>query len=115
MSCEPLLRTQSIWPSNSEWAPLNHSVSGRLHALRPWAAVCYTSDPLYSNAGECQSVLAGYVNDIQREAVPALLWQNWESCGYDQGCALNHNDPQPISGATCYQGSTPPYSILDKG
>ena len=49
---------------------------------------------------------------FQREAVPAaLLWPNWESCGYDQGCALDYIDPQPISSATCHQGSTPPYSI----
>ncbi|KAG6373898.1 hypothetical protein JVT61DRAFT_6051 [Boletus reticuloceps] len=112
--------SSSTWPSDSEWASLNRSIGGRLQALSPWAAVCYTSDPLY-NAEECQSVLSGYDNDTQacfqcivccREAVPAaLLWSNWESCGYGQGCALNYSNPQPISNATCYQGSTPPYSI----
>ncbi|KAF8434533.1 hypothetical protein L210DRAFT_3649035 [Boletus edulis BED1] len=77
--------SSGAWPSDSEWDSLNRSVGGRLQALRPWAA---------------------------REAVPAaLLWSNWESCGYDQGCALNYSNPQPISDATCYQGSTPPYSI----
>ena len=54
----------SNWPSASAWAALNSSVGGRLQALRPWAAVCYTSDPLY-NAEACRSVLAGYDNDTQ--------------------------------------------------
>ena len=56
--------SSSTWPDYSEWASLNASVGGRLQALRPWAAVCYTSDPLY-NAEECQSVLLGYKNDTQ--------------------------------------------------
>ena len=54
----------NTWPNNAEWASLNNSVGGRLQALRPWAAVCYTSDPLY-NLEECQSVLSGYKNDTQ--------------------------------------------------
>ncbi|KAH0835910.1 hypothetical protein J3R83DRAFT_9806 [Lanmaoa asiatica] len=41
----------------------------------------------------------------------ALLWANWESCGYNNGCALNYSNPQPVSGETCHQGTTPPYSI----
>ncbi|KAN0096945.1 hypothetical protein V8E55_001391 [Tylopilus felleus] len=112
----PIFATlSSNWPNASEWATLNSSLGGCLQALRPWAAFCYTSDPLY-NAEECQSVLAGYDNDTQaglyREAVPAaLLWANWESCGYDQGCALNYSNPQPVNSATCSQGSTPPYSV----
>lgn len=121
--------SNNTWPSSSEWASLNSSVRGRLQALRPWAAVCYTSDPLY-NPEECQSVLSGYDNDKQacfnikcvlrmltlqahqREAVPAaLLWQNWEACSFNQDCALNYSNPQRISNATCHQGTTPPYSI----
>ena len=54
----------SNWPSNYEWAALNSSVGGRLQALRPWAAVCYTSDPLY-DVEACKLVLAGYNNDTQ--------------------------------------------------
>ncbi|KAF8555560.1 FAD-binding domain-containing protein [Imleria badia] len=102
--------SSNTWPAASAWVSLNNSVGGRLQALRPWAAVCYTSDPLY-NAKECQPVLSGYGNDTQASVPAALLWANWESCGYGQGCALNYTNPQPISDATCYQGSTPPYSI----
>ncbi|KAH7887248.1 hypothetical protein F5I97DRAFT_2072648 [Phlebopus sp. FC_14] len=99
------------WPSASEWQSLNDSVGGRLQALRPWAAVCYSSDPSF-NMGECDDVVSGYDNDTAREqAASALLWPNWESCGYDQGCALNYSNPQVVDGATCYQGTTPPYSI----
>lgn len=61
----PIFATlSSNWPNASEWATLNSSLGGCLQALRPWAAFCYTSDPLY-NAEECQSVLAGYDNDTQ--------------------------------------------------
>ncbi|KAG8219079.1 hypothetical protein J3R82DRAFT_4838 [Butyriboletus roseoflavus] len=110
--------SSNSWPHDSNWTSLNDSVGGHLQVLRPWAAVCYTSDPFY-NPEECQSVLLGYRNDTQacfnmycREAAPAaLLWPNWESCSYSQGCALNYTNPQPIGGAACYQGSTPPYSV----
>lgn len=50
------------WPSASEWASLNASLGGRLENLRPWAAVCYSSDPLF-DYDECQTVLTGYDND----------------------------------------------------
>ena len=56
--------SSNTWPDYSEWASLNRSLDGRLQTLRPWAAVCYTSDSLY-NAEECQSVLSGYRNDTQ--------------------------------------------------
>ncbi|KAF8554875.1 FAD-binding domain-containing protein [Imleria badia] len=99
------------WPSDSAWSSLNATCGGRLQALRPWAAVCYHDDPLY-DPNACQTVLSNYKSDIAREAVAsALLWPNWESCGYDDGCALNYSNPQPVSGETCYQGTTPPISI----
>ncbi|KAG6373897.1 hypothetical protein JVT61DRAFT_6050 [Boletus reticuloceps] len=56
--------SSGAWPSDSEWASLNRSIGGRLQALSPWAAVCYTSDLLY-DAEECQLVLSGYDNDTQ--------------------------------------------------
>jgi hypothetical protein len=50
------------WPSDSKWRSLNASLGGRLEVLRPWAAVCYSSDPLFDYE-ECQAVLTGYDND----------------------------------------------------
>ena len=52
----------SSWPSPSTWAALNSTLGGRLQALRPWAAVCYTNDPLYDLA-KCKTVLSKYTND----------------------------------------------------
>lgn len=99
------------WPSASEWASLNASLGGRLENLRPWAAVCYSSDPLF-DYDECQTVLTGYDNDTMRESVPAaLLWANWEACGYGNGCPLNYSNPQIIQDQVCRQGTTPPYSV----
>ncbi|EGO02333.1 hypothetical protein SERLA73DRAFT_159274 [Serpula lacrymans var. lacrymans S7.3] len=98
------------WPATSQWDILNATLNGRLSALRPWAAVCYTSDLLY-NVEECQAVLSGYDNDITREGIAsALLWPNFEACGFGNGCPLNYSNPQIINGSTCHQGSTPPYS-----
>ncbi|KAH7887250.1 hypothetical protein F5I97DRAFT_2007649 [Phlebopus sp. FC_14] len=101
----------TTWPAASKWEALNCSVGGKLEALRPWAAVCYTSDPWY-DPEKCQAVLNNYNNDLTREGVPsALLWTNWESCGFDNGCPLNHSNPQLVSDGVCHQGTTPPYSI----
>ena len=52
----------SSWPTPSTWAALNSTLGGRLRALRPWAAVCYTNDPLYDLA-KCKTVLSSYTND----------------------------------------------------
>jgi hypothetical protein len=52
----------SAWPSASTWAALNSTLGGRLQALRPWAAACYTEDPLYDPV-ECKTVLSNYTND----------------------------------------------------
>ncbi|KAG6374632.1 hypothetical protein JVT61DRAFT_3996 [Boletus reticuloceps] len=99
------------WPSASSWETLNSTLGGRLQALRPWAAVCYTEDPLY-DPDKCKTVLSNYTNEHTRESIAsALLWTNWESCGYDNGCELNYSDPQPVSGKHCHQGTTPPYGI----
>ncbi|KAF8433267.1 hypothetical protein L210DRAFT_3763652 [Boletus edulis BED1] len=99
------------WPSASSWETLNSTLGGRLQTLRPWAAVCYIEDPLYDR-DKCKTVLSNYTNEHTRESIAsALLWTNWESCGYDTGCALNYSDPQPVSGKHCHQGTTPPYGI----
>ncbi|KIJ10985.1 hypothetical protein PAXINDRAFT_119222 [Paxillus involutus ATCC 200175] len=103
------------WPAELEWQSLNASVGGKLQTLRPWAAVCYTSDPSY-DAEKCQAVLSNYNNDLTRESVPsALLWPNWEACGFHSGCSLNHSNPQLVNDAVCHQGTTPPYSIAISG
>jgi hypothetical protein len=52
----------SAWPSASTWAALSSTLGGRLQALRPWAAVCYTEDPLYDLV-KCQSVLSNYTDE----------------------------------------------------
>ncbi|KAH7887251.1 hypothetical protein F5I97DRAFT_806781 [Phlebopus sp. FC_14] len=99
------------WPSHPQWAALNTSVGGKLQHLRPWAAVCYSSDPRF-DVEECQTVLLGYDNDTVREQAPAaLLWPNWESCGYESGCALNYSNPQVVNDSVCHQGAVPLYSV----
>ncbi|KIJ64523.1 hypothetical protein HYDPIDRAFT_28463 [Hydnomerulius pinastri MD-312] len=99
------------WPSLAQWQSFNESLDGRIKALRPWAAVCYRSDPSFDDA-ECSEVLSGYRNDYARTRVPsALLWANWESCGYGNGCALKYPDAQAVDNSVCHQGTIPPYSF----
>ena len=59
----------SAWPSQPTWAALNSTLGGRLQALRPWAAVCYTEDPLYDPV-ECETVLSSYTNEHTVSRVP---------------------------------------------
>ncbi|KIJ69682.1 hypothetical protein HYDPIDRAFT_142171 [Hydnomerulius pinastri MD-312] len=99
------------WPSQVQWQSFNESLGGRLEALRPWAAVCYSSDPLFDYT-DCEEVLSGYDNDHARTQAPsALLWPNWESCGYGNGCALRYGDSQVANNSACHQGTTPPFGI----
>ncbi|KAF9226963.1 hypothetical protein BS17DRAFT_765085 [Gyrodon lividus] len=99
------------WPSPAQWQALNGSFGGRLEALKPWAAVCYSSDPLFDR-GKCEGVLSDYRSDTARVQVPsALLWSNWEACGYGNGCALHYLDPQVVNDSVCHQSTIPPYSV----
>ena len=59
----------STWPSASTWAALNGTLGGRLESLRPWAAVCYTGDPLYDPV-KCKTVLSNYTNEYTVSLVP---------------------------------------------
>ena len=59
----------SAWPPASTWAALNGTLGGRLQALRPWAAVCYTEDPLYDPV-KCKTVLSNYTNEYTVSLVP---------------------------------------------
>jgi hypothetical protein len=70
------------WPSLSEWAALNTSVSGRLIKPPPPGAVCHP-DQLTYNATSCPSVLEGwYTLPLHVENPISNAWNNWnnDSC-----------------------------------
>jgi hypothetical protein len=70
------------WPSISQWAALNASVSGRLLKPSPPGAVCHPGQPTY-NATECPAVLTGwYTLPLHTENPISSAWNNWnnESC-----------------------------------
>ena len=72
----------SDWPSLSEWAALNVSVSGRLLQPPPPGAVCHPGQPTY-NATECPIVLnAWYGIDFHAGNPISSVWDNWnnDSC-----------------------------------
>lgn len=76
------------WPSQSQWASLNASVSGNLIAVQPVASVCH--NPGY-NAAACNASMALSESSVWRDQNPgAVQWTNWEawperneSCSFD--------------------------------
>jgi hypothetical protein len=85
----------SCWPSASGWASFNESISGRLIASHPSAAVCHT--PLY-NEGQCATARQNWTDSFWRTSQPgaysAILWEEG-----DQVCSVNRS----VS-TTCGQG-----------
>lgn len=85
--CRP---SEPCWPSNSQWAALNASIDGNLHAVRPVGAVCHEGA---FDAAACDAVTANSNNSVWRTSEPgAVQWQNWEA--------------RPEKGESCYVGSS---------
>jgi hypothetical protein len=53
--------TDAAWPSESDWAALNTTVSGRLIKVVPLASVCYESEPDY-DAEKCTYVTDNWMS-----------------------------------------------------
>lgn len=70
------------WPSLSQWAALNTTVSGRLLKPSPPGAVCHPDQPSY-NVTECSVVLNGWYTLLLHTENPiSSVWDNWnnDSC-----------------------------------
>lgn len=70
------------WPTLSQWASLNTSISGRLLKPPPPGAVCHP-DQLTYNATECPIVLDGWSTILFHVENPiSNAWDNWnkDSC-----------------------------------
>ncbi|KAH8656592.1 hypothetical protein BGZ60DRAFT_518731 [Tricladium varicosporioides] len=70
------------WPSLSQWASLNASVSGRLLKSSSPGAVCHQGQLAY-NATECSKVLNGWYTVLLHTEDPvSSAWNNWnnDSC-----------------------------------
>lgn len=92
----------SCWPSASAWQAFNASISGRLIATYPSAAVCHRA--LYDES-ECATAKANWTNSDWRTAQPgaysATLWE----LGSSQ-CFINSTLDSP-----CQQGLVAEYSV----
>jgi hypothetical protein len=70
------------WPTLSQWAALNASISGRLLQPPPPGAVCHPDQPTY-NAAECPTVLTDWYSIPFHVDNPiSSAWNNWnnDSC-----------------------------------
>ena len=77
-SCKPLPGDPD-WPVPATWAALNSSVSGRLLAPRPPAAVCYNSTGSPADPSACSTVTNRWFESAFHAGHPLSVdWPNWE-------------------------------------
>ncbi|KAF2185562.1 FAD/FMN-containing protein [Zopfia rhizophila CBS 207.26] len=96
------LLSDPCWPSLSDWKTFNQSISGRLVASRPAAAVCHREN---YNEALCATARSNWTSSDWRTAQPgaysAILWE----LGPDQ-CFINTTIDAP-----CQQGLVASYSV----
>ncbi|GFF31211.1 FAD binding domain protein [Aspergillus udagawae] len=108
--CSP---SDSCWPSDDDWASLNHTVSGRLIRTVPAAAVCYPNEPNY-NLAACTAVLGNWTRSAFHAADPVSVddpvWSD-NSCNpiYPNGTSITGNAHAGQQGCTI--GNYPLYVI----
>ncbi|KAF1732778.1 putative FAD-linked oxidoreductase [Beauveria bassiana] len=101
--CRP---NDPCWPSQSQWASLNASVSGNLVALRPVAHVCH--DPGY-DAAACNASKALSESSVWRDQNPgAVQWTNWEAWP-ERNETCSFSLPRDVA---CRQGRVPLFSVV---
>ncbi|KAJ3477881.1 hypothetical protein NLG97_g8719 [Lecanicillium saksenae] len=94
------------WPSQSQWASLNSSVSGNLVAVQPVARVCH--DPTY-DAAACNASMALSESSVWRDQNPgAVQWTNWEAWP-ERNETCSFDLPK---GVPCGQGRVPLFSVV---
>ncbi|KAI2470214.1 FAD-binding domain-containing protein [Annulohypoxylon bovei var. microspora] len=106
--------------SEVAWTALNTTISGRLHADRPFALPCYSiynGNAVVADEATCSIVRDNYTTNSIRAATPGgYLNLQGELClgnPLDE-CTLNNTvipAPKPAPGASCNQGSVPSYYI----
>ncbi|OAA67716.1 FAD-binding, type 2 [Akanthomyces lecanii RCEF 1005] len=101
--CRP---SDPCWPSQSQWASLNASVSGRLIAVQPVAHVCH--NPGY-DAAACNASMALAESSVWRDENPgAVQWTNWEAWPErNETCSFDLSRDVP-----CRQGRVSLFSVV---
>ncbi|KAM3501786.1 hypothetical protein MY10362_005301 [Beauveria mimosiformis] len=101
--CRP---NDPCWPSQSQWASLNASVSGNLVALRPVAHVCHDSG---YDAAACNASKALSESSVWRDQNPgAVQWTNWEAWP-ERNETCSFSLPRDVP---CRQGRVPLFSVV---
>ncbi|TVY40181.1 FAD-linked oxidoreductase [Lachnellula occidentalis] len=113
-------RSKAATPTAAQWAALNQTVNGRLHAGVPLAQSCYSSyngTATTPDAAVCSAVQTNYTaNNYISGHYGGFMNTNWGTCQRTgEGCPLDWNSPSDPTvyapGQTCYQGSVSPFYI----
>lgn len=69
----------SEWPSLTDWNELNNTISGRLLAPPPPAAVCHPDQPIFDSSS-CNYVTSAWVNSTFHADNPISVdYNNWNN------------------------------------
>ncbi|CAG8897608.1 unnamed protein product [Penicillium egyptiacum] len=106
----------SCWPSITEWASLNDTISGRLIKTTPVASVCYPSEPTF-DAEACQTVRSNWTTWPFHSANPTSVGDP----SLDNACSPIFSNGTSVSGNSkaakqgCSLGNYPPYVVNATG
>ncbi|KAE8246507.1 hypothetical protein A4X13_0g5757 [Tilletia indica] len=119
--CEP---HDPCWPRAAEFAALNHTVKGRLVAVKPMAISCYPANNTDFDLGTistCVDVSKNYKNGTFRaDQIGALQLDNYGYCNSNitgfEDCSLDPRVPPVLgvlsaAGKVCKQGRIAPYGV----
>ncbi|KAE8422984.1 hypothetical protein BDV36DRAFT_279501 [Aspergillus pseudocaelatus] len=108
--CSP---SDPCWPSLSEWASLNETLSGRLIRSVPLASVCYPSEPSY-NAQACAKVRSNWTSSAFHSSDPSSIMSPNALGG---GCSPIYANGTSVTGDAfarengCTLGNISPYVV----
>ncbi|RPA97303.1 FAD-binding domain-containing protein [Choiromyces venosus 120613-1] len=99
------LPTDSCWPTPSEWASFNTSVSGSLIAVKPVASPCH--DPTFDQAA-CEDAKTNYNSSAWRGSFPG----GYQQVNFETSAVKNESCyPDTPRSSPCGQGNVPVYAV----
>ncbi|KAB2580237.1 FAD linked oxidase [Lasiodiplodia theobromae] len=105
--------TEPCWPSDSEWAAFNTTISGRLIRTTLPASVCYPSEPDYDRAA-CDALIPKWqtseFHSNDPTSIPGPSYAN-NSCNPIYANGTNLYGDTAAGSRGCHIGKYPPYVV----
>lgn len=111
----PILKVKA-----EEWSSLNSSLSGRLHAGRPYGLPCFSTYKDWTgtkknepDAQRCEEIGASLTNsDLLIKEFGSYHNPSFGTCmNRDEKCTLSSNTFSGTTNATCFQGTVPDFYV----